>query len=138
MNFREISVINWPKESSFVSRHIAACANPVRTQRWQALRDIAMKIGIAPRAARVVHAHWFVLENYGRGPCATLDLAADRFRRCERDFPERDANIRMQFARDVSLFGIETRSTPVSLAASRRGFTFYVARSIWQRRFCAL
>ena len=94
--------------------------NPFRTQRRQALRDIALKIGVAPRAARVVHAYWFVLENYGRGPRATLDRAADRFRRCERDFPEWDANIRMQFARDVGLFGIETRSTPVSLAAIRR------------------
>src|SRR5438093_13325407 len=106
MNFREISVINWPNESSFVFRHISACANPVRTQRWQALRDIAMKIGIAPRAARVVHAHWFVLENYGRGPCATLHLAADPFRRCERNFAERHANIRTQFAYYVCLVGI--------------------------------
>src|SRR5437763_4048308 len=68
MSFREIAVINWPTESSFVFRHISACANPVRTQRWQALRDMAMKIGITPRAARVVHAHWFVLENYGEAP----------------------------------------------------------------------
>src|SRR6266480_1445054 len=43
----------------------------------------------------------------------------------------------MQFAGDVDLFGIETRLTPGSLAATRCGFTFHVACptcSIWQRR----
>ena len=124
----KISIINRPNDSSLVFLHVAAFANPFGAQGRQALRDIAVKIGIAPRAAGVVNAHWFV----------HFDLAVHRFRRCERDFPEWDANIGMQFAGDVNLFGIETRSTPVSLAATGRGFTFYVARparSVWQRAF---
>src|SRR5438552_14230606 len=86
MFFRQVAIINWPNDSSLVFLHIAACENPVRTQRWQALRDIALKIGSAPRAARVVNAHWFV----------HFDLAVHRFRRCERDFTEWNANACMK------------------------------------------
>ena len=86
--------------------NIAAIADPFRAQRRKSLRNIAVKIGIAPRAARVVNADRLVVKNYGRGARATLDLAVHRLRRRERDFAEWNPNVGMQLAGDVNFLRI--------------------------------
>src|SRR4030095_16209841 len=104
----QISIIDRPNDSPFVFFHVAASANPFRAQRRQTLFDIAVKIGIGPWAARVVNAHRLVY----------FDFAVRRLGRRERDFPERNANVRMQFAVYVNLFGI----WKLVAAAADRGF----------------
>src|SRR5438876_10838993 len=59
-----------------------------------------MLIGVAPRAARVVHAHRLVHFN----------LAAHCFRRRQRNFAERHPKVGMQFAVQVNLLGIQELS----------------------------
>jgi len=129
VNFREKTVINRLSFSPFDFFHISALADPFRAQRRKSLRNIAVKSGVTPRSARVVNAHRLVVKNYGRGSRASLHLTVHRLRRRERDFAERNPNVRMQLAGDINLARIETRSAPASLAASRLGFTFYVART---------
>ena len=73
--------------------NIAALANPFRAQRRKSLCHIAVKIRIAPWAARVVHAHRLI----------DFDFTVHGLSRCERDFPERNANVGMKFPDDVNL-----------------------------------
>src|SRR5207253_10969591 len=106
MLLREKTVINRLNSSSIDFFHITALANPFGAQQRKSLRDIAVKIGIAPRAARVVHAHGLVPKDYGRGARAILDMTIHRLRRRKGYLPKRNANVRMQFARDVNFLRI--------------------------------
>src|ERR1700719_4319397 len=118
MLLRKPSVIDGLHLAAVVRLHIATVADPFRAQRWQTLFNIAIEICVTPRAAGVVNAHRLV----------HLDLAVHRLGRRERDLAKRHANVGMQFPGSVNFARIETQSAPASLAAARRGFTFYVAR----------
>jgi len=92
MRFGKIAVILRRNGSSLDFFYVAAIANPFRAQWRQTLRNIAVKIGVAPGTACVVHAHRFV----------DFDFAVERFSRRERDFAERHSDFTMQFAGDVN------------------------------------
>src|SRR6266481_7102171 len=96
MLLREKTIINRLNLSSIDFFDITALANPFGAQRRKSLRDIAVKIGIAPGAARVVHAHGLVY----------FDMTIHRLRRREGYLPKRNANVGMQFARHVNLLRI--------------------------------
>ena len=88
------TVINRLNFSSIDFFHIAALANPFCAQGRKSLCHIAVKIRITPWAARVVHAHGLV----------DFDFTVYGLSRCERDFPERNANIGMQLRRQRKSF----------------------------------
>ena len=63
-----------------------------------------MKIGITPRSAAIVDTHRFV----------DLDVAIQDFGGGESNFPEGDAEVFVQFTRDVNFFGIRQVVRPPS------------------------
>src|SRR6516165_10469354 len=107
MRFRQIAIVDGLNSPSVVLFHIPAVANPFRAQQRKSLRHITAKIRIAPWAACVVHAHRLV----------DFDFAVHGLSRCERDFPERNANVGMKLPRNVNLFGV--RKLTVTLAHNR-------------------
>src|SRR5260370_31569500 len=92
MLLREKTIINRLNLSSIDFFHIPALANPFGAQRRKSLRDIAVKIGIAPGAAPVVHAHGIVY----------FDMTIHRLRRRDGYLPKRNSNAAMQFAGPVN------------------------------------
>src|SRR5437899_273723 len=92
----EIAVIDRRYRAPLNLFDVAAGADPIGAQRREAPFDVAVEIGIAPRTAGVVDANGLV----------DFDLAGDGFRGGERNFPERDAEVGMEFARDVDLAGV--------------------------------
>src|SRR5579884_3179158 len=54
---RKITVVNRFDFAAIVFRNIAAVADPLLAQAWQALRDIALVIRVAPRPAAIIDAH---------------------------------------------------------------------------------
>ena len=96
MRVRKPAIIDRLNFAPFVFLDIAAAAYPFCAQRRKSLRDIAMKIGIAPWPAGVVNAHRVVRPN----------IAVHRFCWGQSDFAERHTNVGMNFARDVNLFRI--------------------------------
>jgi hypothetical protein len=107
---RKVSIINWPNDSAFVFFHISALQDPIAARGRKPVYWIKSHAWIAPRAAGIVNAHRLV----------HFDLAIHRFRRRQRDFPERNANVYMQFPRNVNLFGIWKLVVPTCRDA--RGF----------------
>ena len=95
----KISVINRLNFSSIDFFNIAALANPFCTQRRKSLCHIAVKIGITPWAACVVHAHGFV----------DFYFTVYGLSRCEGDFPKRNTNLAMHLSRNVRLLRIWQR-----------------------------
>src|SRR5947209_18689783 len=95
----EITIINWRDGPSFDLFHVAARENPVPTQGWKPFNWVKRHARLAPRTAGVVNADRLVHFN----------LAVHRLGRRERYFPERDANIGMQFAGDENLARIGQR-----------------------------
>ena len=70
----EIAVIDRLNFAPVDFFHITAGGNPSRSQRREALGDVAAKIRIAPGTARIVHAHRLV----------QFEFAIHGFRRRER------------------------------------------------------
>src|SRR6266545_7859043 len=95
MRFRQVSIINGLNDSSFDLVHISTFQDPIAAQGWKPLYWVKRHAWIAPRTARIINAHRLVY----------FDLAVHRFRQRERDFPKWHANVPMQFAIDVNLFG---------------------------------
>jgi len=108
MLFRKIPVVLRPNDSSFDLVHISALQDPIAAQGRKPLYWVKRHAWIAPWAARVVNAYGFVY----------FGLAVHRLRRRERDFPEWDVNVPMQFSSDVNSFGI----WEVVAASGDRGF----------------
>src|SRR5262245_26825865 len=96
MRLRQIAIVNRLNSPSVVLFDVAAIANPFRAQGRKSLLHITVKIHIAPWAACVVHAHRVV----------DFDFTVHGLSRCERDFPERNANVGMKLPRNVSLLRI--------------------------------
>src|SRR5215470_14718471 len=96
MNFRKPAIIDRLNLAAFDLFDIATVTNPFGAQWRQPTHYIDIRIWIAPRAARVVHARRFVY----------FDMAAHGFRLRESDFAERDVNARLQFAHDVNAFRV--------------------------------
>src|SRR6266404_5127969 len=95
----EITIINWRDGPSFDLFHVVARENPVPTQGRKPFNRVKRHAWIAPRTAGVVNADRFV----------HFDLAVHRFGRRETDFPERDAEVGMQFSGDENLARIGQR-----------------------------
>ncbi len=93
---RQIAIINWPNDSSLDLVHISALQDPIAAQGRKPLYWVKRHAWIAPWAARVVNAYRLVY----------FGFAVHRLRRRERDFPERHANIPMQFGADVNSFAV--------------------------------
>ena len=89
----KVAIVDWPNESSLDLFHIAAVANPFRAQRRQTSFDIAVKFRVAPRPTGVVNTRRLV----------KLERFVERFSWRERNLPERDAQIDMDFSDDVNL-----------------------------------
>src|SRR5438094_8509722 len=96
MSFRKKTVVAKCRGPAANFFHIVAVANPFGAHRRKPLRDIASKIGIAPRTAGVVHAHRFV----------DFYFAVDRFCRSESDLSKRNSDVFLQCASDVNLLRI--------------------------------
>ena len=82
----------WMLDSSFVLRDVIAAENPVSPQGRETVRGVAIELRIAPGAAAIVDAFWFV----------DFDAAADGFGGREGNLAHGDAEIRVKFARDVN------------------------------------
>src|SRR5438552_13697965 len=67
---REVAVVFRLHVAAFVFGDVVALQNPIATQRGDSIFDIAIKTGIAPHAARVVHAYRLIY----------LDFAVKTFR----------------------------------------------------------
>src|SRR5207253_10090149 len=80
---RQIAIVRRRDRATRNGFHIAAGTDPFGAQRRQTLRNIAVKIRIAPRSAGVVNAHRLVY----------LNLATHRFCWRERDFAKGHANV---------------------------------------------
>src|SRR5206468_542784 len=88
----KISIVDRLNFSPIDFFHISSVAGPFRAQRRKSLRNITVKIGIAPRAARVINAHGLV----------HLDFAVHRFGRRKGDLAEWNASVGMQLAGDIN------------------------------------
>ena len=64
--FGKKTVVNRLDFASFIFFYVTAFADPFCSQWWKTLGDVAVKIGIAPRTARIVNPHWFVYFDLGR------------------------------------------------------------------------
>ena len=106
----QVSIINRLNFTPVDFLHVATVEDPFGAQWRKALSDIAVKIWIAPGPARVVNAHRFVRNTYGRDARATPDLAVQRFRRRESYFAEWNADPFVQCARDINLLRVRRRS----------------------------
>src|SRR4030095_14852747 len=95
----EVSIIDWLNFSSVDLFNVTAFQNPLLSQGRKPLNWVERHARIAPGTARVVNAHRLV----------HFHLAVDGFGRCERNFPERNAQIRMNFAREVNLLALRQR-----------------------------
>src|SRR5437588_7763568 len=95
----QISVVLRTNGASFDFFDIAAITDPFRTQRRQAVFDVATETRIAPGTAGVVNAHRLVHFN----------LAGHCFCWRERYFAERNFDVCMQFAGDIDLSGVGQR-----------------------------
>jgi hypothetical protein len=84
---------------------IAASEDPGPPQRRQPLFDVALETFIAPRPRAIVKARRFI----------GFDAAVERFGRTKLDFTERDADVRMDFARHVNPAGIGQGLTALRL-----------------------
>src|SRR5262245_54158126 len=96
MRNREVSIVDGLNSPSLILLYIAALANPFCAQWRKALRHVAMKFRIAPWAARVVHEYRLI----------DFDFAVHGLSRCERDFPEGNANVGVNPSRNVNLLRI--------------------------------
>src|SRR4029077_8874987 len=84
---RQIAIINWPNDSSLDLVYISALQDPIAAQRRKPLYWVKHHAWVPPWAARVVNTYGLVC----------FGLTVHRLRRREGDFPERHANIPMQF-----------------------------------------
>src|SRR5438552_18746931 len=99
MLVRQITIINWPNNSSFDFVHISALQDPIAAQGRKPLYWIKRHAWVAPWAARVVHAYRLI----------DFDFTVYRLSRCECYLAKRYTNAGVNFAASVNLSRIWKR-----------------------------